>query len=82
MQLKYHMVTIEDLVPRDHFLRKLERSLDLSFVYDSLQSSCAARKIKTLSTSPTWPEAESSSQRKGSIMENSEPFPGSEVTLI
>ena len=24
MQLKYHMVTIEDLVPENHFLRKLE----------------------------------------------------------
>jgi transposase len=33
MQLKYHMVTIEDLVPKDHFLRKLEQALDLSFVY-------------------------------------------------
>lgn len=34
MQLKYHMVTIEDLVPEDHFLRKLEQSLDWSFVYE------------------------------------------------
>ena len=34
MQLKYHMVTIEDLVPGDHFLRKLEAALDLSFVYE------------------------------------------------
>ena len=34
MQLKIHMVTIEDLVPRSHFLRKLEASLDLSFVYE------------------------------------------------
>ena len=33
MQLKYHLVTIEDLVPQNHFLRKLETSLDLSFVY-------------------------------------------------
>lgn len=32
MQLKLHMVTIEDLVPQDHFLRKLEAALDLSFV--------------------------------------------------
>ena len=32
MQLKLHMVTIEDLVPQDHFLRKLESGLDLSFV--------------------------------------------------
>lgn len=33
MHLRYHMVTIEDLVPGNHFLRKLEKSLDLSFVY-------------------------------------------------
>ncbi len=32
MQLKYHMMTIEDLVPEDHFVGKLERALDLSFV--------------------------------------------------
>lgn len=30
MQLKYHIVTIEDLVPAEHFLRKLEAALDLS----------------------------------------------------
>lgn len=34
MQLKLHMVTIEDLVPEGHFLRKLEAALDLSFVYE------------------------------------------------
>lgn len=34
MQLKYYMVTIEDLVPTEHFLRKLESALDLSFVYE------------------------------------------------
>ena len=34
MQLKYHMVTIEDLMPQGHFLRKVERVLDLSFVYE------------------------------------------------
>ena len=34
MQLKYHMVTIEDLVPAGHFLRKLEAALDLSLVYE------------------------------------------------
>lgn len=33
MQLKYHMVTIEDLVPKDHLLRRVEAVLDLSFVY-------------------------------------------------
>ena len=38
MQLKYHMVTIEDLVPGDRFLRKLERALDLSFVYEQVWS--------------------------------------------
>lgn len=34
MQLKLHMVTIEDLIPQEHFLRKLERALDLSFMYE------------------------------------------------
>ena len=34
MQLKYHMVTIEDLVPEDHLLRKIEAALDLSFVHE------------------------------------------------
>lgn len=34
MQLKYHTVTIEDFVPQEHFLRKLEAVLDLSFVYE------------------------------------------------
>ena len=34
MQLKYHMITIEDLVPKDHLLRKVEAMLDLSFVYE------------------------------------------------
>ena len=29
MQLKFHMVTIEDLVPEGHFLRKLDTVLDL-----------------------------------------------------
>ena len=36
MQLKYHMVTIEDLVPKDHLLRKVEAVLDLSFVYKEM----------------------------------------------
>ncbi len=31
MQLKYHMVTIEDLMPENHLLRKVEAALDLSF---------------------------------------------------
>ena len=38
MQLKLHMITIEDLVPRNHFLRKLEDALDLTFVYE--ESAC------------------------------------------
>ena len=38
MQLKVHRITIEDLVPRDHFLRKLEAALDLSFVYEETKT--------------------------------------------
>ena len=34
MQLALHMVTIEELVPREHYLRRLEAVLDLSFVYE------------------------------------------------
>ena len=34
MQLKLHMVTIEDLMPQEHFLRKLDEALDVSFVYE------------------------------------------------
>ena len=30
-QLRFHMITIEDLVPEDHFLRKLERHIDFFF---------------------------------------------------
>lgn len=33
-QLRFHMITIEDLVPEDHFLRKLERHIDFSFIYE------------------------------------------------
>ena len=32
MKLKLHMVTIEDPVPEEHFLRKLEMALDLSYI--------------------------------------------------
>ena len=34
LQLKLHMVTIEDLVPEDHFLRKLDAALDMAFVHE------------------------------------------------
>lgn len=34
MQLKIHMLTIEDLVPADHLLRKIDAALDFSFVYE------------------------------------------------
>ena len=38
MQLRTHMVTIEDLGPPGHFLRKLESVLDLTFVRE--ETSC------------------------------------------
>ena len=34
IQIKMHCVTIEDLVPMDHFLRKLAELIDFSFIYD------------------------------------------------
>ena len=45
MQLKLHMVTMEDPAPEEHFLRKLEAMLDLSFVY---------REIKHLYSRRYW----------------------------
>lgn len=38
MQLAVHMVTIEELMPQQHFLRKLETALNLSFVYEETAS--------------------------------------------
>lgn len=38
MQLKIHMLTIEDLVPADHLLRKIDAALDFSFVYEETSS--------------------------------------------
>ena len=32
-QIKFHMITIENLVPEDHFMRKLNRLVDFSFIY-------------------------------------------------
>ena len=34
LQLKMYMVTIEELVPQNHFLRKLDGALDMNFVYE------------------------------------------------
>ena len=36
-QLKMHCVTMEDLVPQNHFLRKLENVVDFSFIYDEVR---------------------------------------------
>ena len=32
-----HCITIEDLVPKDHFLRKLEAAVDFRFIYDEVR---------------------------------------------
>ena len=33
-QIRFHMLMIEDLVPENHFLRKLEQLIDFSFIYE------------------------------------------------
>ena len=33
-QNKFHILTIENLVPEEHFLRKLDRLVDFSFIYE------------------------------------------------
>lgn len=37
VQIKLHCITIEDLVPEDHFLRKLEKAVDFNFIYDEVR---------------------------------------------
>lgn len=35
-QGQMHMITIEDLVPQDHILRKIDAAIDFSFIYDEV----------------------------------------------
>lgn len=37
-QIKIHMNTLENLVPENHFLRKLDRLVDLSFIYEEVRN--------------------------------------------
>lgn len=32
-QIKFYLITLESFVPADHFLRKLDRLVDFSFIY-------------------------------------------------
>lgn len=36
-QIKLHCITLEDLVPEDHLLRKLDAMVDFSFIYDEVR---------------------------------------------
>lgn len=38
MQLKLHMMRIEDIVPQNHFVQKLEPAVDLSFVHEETRT--------------------------------------------
>ena len=42
-QMKFHLVTIENLVPEDYFLRKLDRLVDFFFCVSSSQKSRTVR---------------------------------------
>lgn len=35
-QIKFHMVTIEDMVPENHLVRKLDRVVDFTFIYEEV----------------------------------------------
>ena len=37
-QIEMHLITIEDLVPTDHFLRKVNSIIDFSFIYDEVEN--------------------------------------------
>ncbi len=32
-----HFLSLEDLVPEDHLVRKLDKAIDLSFIYDEVK---------------------------------------------
>jgi|GEM_PF-1514008 len=38
VQIKLHCITIEDLVPEGHFLRKVEKAVDFSFIYNEVRN--------------------------------------------
>ena len=37
-QPKFHLVTIENLMPESHFLRKLDHLVDSSFIYEETEN--------------------------------------------
>lgn len=37
-QIEMHLITIEDLVPMDHLLRKVNDIIDFSFIYDEVEN--------------------------------------------
>lgn len=60
MQLKYHMVTIENLAPAGHFLRKLEAALDMSFVYEETAHLYSRKYGRLMATDSTHVKANAS----------------------
>ena len=36
-QGQLHMLCIDDLVPKDHILRDIDRAIDFSFIYDEVE---------------------------------------------
>ena len=37
IQLQVQFITLEDLVPQDHILRKIDRAIDFSFIYEEVE---------------------------------------------
>mgnify|MGYP000208169447 FL=1 len=37
-QMKMCLVTLEELMPQEHFLRDLDRCVDLNFIYDKVEA--------------------------------------------
>ena len=36
-QMEYELVMLEELVPEDHLLRKIDAAIDFSFIYDLVE---------------------------------------------
>jgi len=43
IQLKMEIISLEELIPEDHLLRKIENNIDFSFIYDLVKDKYIAR---------------------------------------
>ena len=54
-QMEYEFVMLEELVPEDHLLRKMEKAVDFSFIHDLCKELyCPDNGRPAISGIPVW----------------------------